>query len=147
MKPVGRRGTTNRPRIKATSGDFDSRLRWADGVEMQVATRQGKTDGVGPGSVVGAPQTTFELTLTNNRSTELDVSSVVLTTTYAAKPKRLAPPVYDESVRDFGGSVKPGATATAVYSFSIPTNQLADVTLTIDLDANHAPASFAGSLR
>ncbi len=109
--------------------------------------QQGETGGVGAGSVVGAPKTTFELTLTNGTEADLDVSRAVLTTTYGAKPKRIAQPVYDEGVQDFSRKVKPAATTTAVYSFSVPTAELSAVSLTIDLDARHAPASFVGSLR
>lgn len=148
IEPVRRAGAASQKRVSASSAGFDQPLSWKDGVRITVVElSQGVAGGVGAGSTPGAPTTTFRLRLTNGSSRPLDVSSVVLTTVYGSKSRRVAAPVYGEGTADFAGVVAPGQSSSASYAFSIPAKNLDAVSVTVDLDGRHAPGSFRGSVR
>jgi hypothetical protein len=88
----------------------------------------------------------FTLRFDNGTDKPIDLDEVVVTATYG-NPARVARPTYGEAARDFYGSVKPGAKAGATYSFSVPTDELDGVRLTVDFDGLHAPATFTGEAR
>jgi hypothetical protein len=61
-------------------------------------------------------------------------------------PPRLASPTYERGAADFAGTWATGQSATAVYVFSVPTEELRAVTLAVDFDADHSPAVFSGKV-
>ena len=146
-KPVGRMHAA-KSRVSAPKGSLTSGLRYRDGVRITVSDiAQATTTAQGPGSVTGQPKTSFALRLDNGSRTAVDVSQVVVRLTYGSSPARLAPPVYGTGAEDFAGTVAPGGSTTATYAFSIPSNKLSRVGLSVDLDASHAPAVMNGSAR
>jgi hypothetical protein len=88
----------------------------------------------------------FTLEVTNGAGTPLDLNSVVVQASYGS-PSAQASPLYDQQTVDFGGTLAQGASATAVYSFAIPADQLGNVVLSVDVDGFHIPAVFSGEVR
>jgi hypothetical protein len=132
--------------ITAAAADFAAPAEWSDGASLRVTgARQQVTTGEGPGSRVGLPQTVFVLELTNGSSRPLDLHSVVVQAVYGADRVQ-ASPLYDAETVDLSGTLAPRGTATAVYSFAIPDDQLGDVVLSVDVDGYRFPAVFAGTV-
>lgn len=144
--PAGR-STSSSSRSPATAGTLTRAAKWADGVTVKVVgTHTGKTTGVGAGTEVGKPIVTFTMRLSNDSSATIDASEVVVGATVGTT-SQTATPVYDDSVRDFSGQLKPGQTVTARYTFSIQNPKNARVVLTVDLDAAHDVATLRGSVQ
>lgn len=130
--------------VQATNGDFSATASWSDGATVRVAAaHQQVTSGTGPGALAGQPQTVFSLELTNGSDKPLDLNSVVVQASYGSGPAQ-ASPIYDQQTVDFGGTLAPGDTASAIYSFAIPADQLGNVSLTVDVDGFRFPAVFSG---
>lgn len=146
VKPVERPGGTSGGSVAVTD-TARTKATWQDGLTLTVTdVRRSTTGGRGRGSQPGSPQTTFALTLDNRSGQPVDVSSVVLTLTYGAKPARLAQQVYDTSTTDFTGVVAPGASTRASYAFVIPSDR-SGAALVVDLDGRHALATLKGAAR
>src|SRR4051794_20411201 len=132
--------------VQVRNGDFAATASWSDGATVRMSkAHQQVTSGTGPGELAGQPQTVFTLELTNGSDSPLDLNTVVVQATYGSGPTQ-ASPIYDEQTVDFGGTLAPGDTATAVYSFAIPDDQLGDVTLSVDVDGYRFPAVFSGAV-
>ncbi len=142
--PVIRDGVRPHPTISADPEPFDRPVTYPDGVKLAVTgIDQGRVSGQGPGVVAG-PKTTFHLRFTNGSDRAVSLDQVVPTAGFGS-PARLARPVYDDRTQDFGTTVKPGATATATYAFSIPPGELSHVVIHLDFDGRHVAATFRGS--
>ncbi|MGY1815621.1 hypothetical protein [Blastococcus sp. SYSU D00820] len=132
--------------VTAAPAPFTAPASWSDGATVRlVEARQQVTAGSGPGELAGQPQTVFRLELVNGSAGPLVLDSVVVTATYGADDVA-AGPLYDRETADFGGTLAAGQTAAAVYSFAIPSDQLGDVTLSVDVDGRHFPAVFTGAV-
>lgn len=146
--PVARNGSKAKPLVKGIKGGFSKAapVKYADGVSLSILRITARVEkGKGPGVFPGRPYTAISLSLANGSSKVIDLNQVVVTTTYGS-PARLAAPVYEDSeAKDFAGTVKPGASATATYMFAIPTNQKASVTTMVDFDNQHFAAGFTGA--
>ena len=130
--------------VGVTPADFGGPAEWADGATVRVTdARQQLTSGNGPGALSGQPQTVFVLELTNGSEEPLVLDSVVVQAVYGDGSTQ-ATPLYDDETVDFGGTLGPGETATAVYSFAIPEDQTGDVTLSVDVNGYRFPAAFTG---
>lgn len=146
VAPVIRDGETPHPSISAQPQPFDEPVAYPDGVSLEViAIDQGEVTDRGPGVIAG-PTTAFTIELTNGSKTPLDLNAVTVTTVYG-DPARISRPVYDQRSQDFAGKVRGGGTAEAHYVFSIPTDQLGDVTVHVDFDGRHTAAQFTGAAR
>jgi hypothetical protein len=132
--------------VAATPAAFTAPAEWADGASVRVTeARQQVSGGTGPGALAGQPQTVFTLEITNGSTAPLDLNAVVVQATYGATATQ-ASPLYDAGTVDFGGTLEPGATATAVHSFAIPADQLGEVSLSVDVDGLRFPAVFTGAV-
>ena len=144
--PVRRIGEPSGKRVHASRGKLSpiTQVTYDDGVTVRVKlARQRSETGSGPGAFPGRRLTEAEITFRNKSTRVLDLTQVVVTTTYG-KPALLASAVYDESApADFGGTVKPGGTATAGYAFAIPKPGV-PITIIVDWDASHEPAVVSG---
>jgi len=130
--------------IEAAPADFAAPASWSDGAAVRVvAARQQVTSGNGPGELTGQPQTVFELELVNGSGAPLVLDGVVVQASYG-DPATQAGPLYDRETIDFAGTLAPGETATAVYSFAVPADRLGAVTLVVDVDGSRFPAVFSG---
>lgn len=131
--------------VTVSEADFEAPAQWSDGVTVEVTdARQQVTSGVGPGELSGQPQTVFMLEVTNGSGEPLDLDAVVVQAVYGGSAQ--ASPLYDRETVDFAGTLQPGDTASAVYSFAIPADQLGDVVLSVDVDGYRFPAVFAGAV-
>lgn len=147
MAPVIRGGTRPHPALTARPEPFAKPVTYPDGLQLRVTgITQGMVTAQGPGSFPGQPTTTFSVTLTNRSKKPVTLNQVVATATYGM-PARLARPVYDAASQDFGGTVRPGASARAVYAFSIPSGDLGRVTVIVDFDGTHTAATFRGAAK
>lgn len=139
-KPAG-------PRTQANRGGFTvvTPATFPDGVSVRVVkVTKSVEQGAGPGVFKGRPHTALTLSLTNGSRVPLDLTQVVVTTTYGS-PALVASPVYeDPSAADFTGTVAPGITATATYVFAVPPGQVRSAVTTVDFDNAHAAATFTG---
>jgi hypothetical protein len=125
---------------------FTAPAEWADGASVRVVDAgQQVSGGTGPGALAGQPQTVFTLEVRNGATAPLDLNAVVVQATYGGGTTQ-ASPLYDGTTMDFGGSLEPGATATAVYSFAIPVDELDEVSLSVDVDGVRFPAVFTGAV-
>lgn len=146
-RPVVRPGKPAKPAVAAAEGRFTAAApaTYSDGVSVRVVrvTRRVET-GKGRGSFPGRPQTAISLALTNGSTRTVDLTQVVVTTTYGTPP-RFASPVYDHpDAGDFTGTVEPGGTASATYVFSIPPGQARSAVMMVDFDSVHGAAEFTG---
>lgn len=130
--------------MSAAPAPFDGSVAYPDGVRLKVTgLRQGKVTGQGPGVFIGQPTTRVGLRLVNASARPLTLNRVVVSAAYGPA-RRLARPVYDEGSRDFNGTVRPGRSTTATYTFSVPRRQLDDVRMVVDFDGRHTVARFTG---
>lgn len=147
-QPVVRNGRRPGPAVAAPPGGFSRTqpVTYPDGVSVRVDHVERSVErGEGAGVFPGRPQTAVSMTLTNGSARAIDLSQVVVTTTYGARP-RLATPVYSHpSAGDFYGVVQPGGTATATYVFAIPPGHARTVRTMVDFDDVHAAATIVGS--
>jgi hypothetical protein len=147
-QPVIRNGNRPQPKVTANRGGFSAAtpVNFPDGVSVKVdKVAQGVEQGEGPGVFRGRPHSAFTLSLTNGSTGPIDLTQVVVTTTYGS-PAKLASPVYGvAAAADFTGTVAPGATATATYVFAIPPGQAKSTVMTVDFDDVHAAATLTGS--
>lgn len=133
------------PSVSASPESFAKRITYPDGLGLAITNiKQGLVTDQGPGFVTGQHTTTLSVVLTNGSAKPISLNQVVASMTYGT-PKRVASPVYDMQAQDFGGTVRPGATAKARYVFSVPKADLGDVTMTVNFDSLHASATFTGS--
>jgi hypothetical protein len=142
-----REGVTESERtVQIATVDFTAPADWSDGASVRVVeAHQQVTGGQGPGALAGQPQTVFTLEVVNGSKAALDLNAVVVQATYGAEQAQAAP-LYDADTVDFAGTAEPGATATAVYSFAVPADQLGDVALSVDVDGHRFPAVFTGAV-
>jgi hypothetical protein len=146
-KPVLRAGRPPHPSVSADPKPFDRAVRYSDGLRLAVTRLvQGKVTGQGPGVFLGEPKTEIGLRMTNSSDRAVDLDQVVVTLVYGTE-RRTSRPVYDDRARDFNGTLRPGRTATATYVFSVPRDDLDDVTMFVDFDGQHTVARFRGSAR
>jgi hypothetical protein len=132
--------------VQVAPAAFTAPAEWSDGATVRlVEAHQQVSTGTGPGALAGQPQTVFTLELVNGSTTALDLNAVIVQATYGSQAVQ-ATPLYDVATVDFGGAAEPGATATAVYSFAIPADQLGEVTLSVDVDGHRFPAVFTGAV-
>lgn len=146
--PVKRNGKKVQPgvRTKRDVQPFTTPVTYTDGLGLRIAKMtQGKVSGQGPGVFPGRTVTDFYLTLANHTKKALPLDVVVVTVTYGS-PARLAHLVYNPNSVDFTGPLAAGQSAKAVYGFSIPTADLGNVTMTVDLDGVHQLAVFKGKV-
>ncbi|SDF11858.1 hypothetical protein SAMN05660485_02586 [Blastococcus fimeti] len=143
---VTRQGVPESARtVRATSADFARPAQWSDGASVRVAgATQGVSQGSGPGTRAGQPQTVFTVELTNASGAPLDLTGVVVQATYGSGTQ--ASPLYDDDTVDLSGVLAPGTAATGVYSFAIPAAELGAVSLSVDVDGYRFPAVFAGAV-
>lgn len=134
-------------RVGAPQADLvDPVAKFADGLQVSITkTTHGTIDAQGPGEINGEPYTLFDVEVTNGSAEPIDTSRVVAALTYG-DPPLTARNVYADEVRDLSGVVAPGKTATASYAFSVPPQQLTDVTLSLDIDGRHGLAVFSGEV-
>jgi len=126
---------------------FDRAVRYSDGLRLAVTSiTQGKVTGQGPGVFLGEPKTEIGLRMTNRSGRAVNLDQVVVTLVYGSE-RRTSRPVYDERARDFNGVLRPGRSAAATYLFSVPRDELDDVTMFVDFDGRHTVARFRGSAR
>jgi hypothetical protein len=146
-QPVLRGGKKPRPSVSADPEPFDRAIRYSDGLRLVVTgIAQGKVTGQGPGVFLGEPKTEIGLRMTNRGNRAVRLDQVVVTVVYGSQ-RRTSRPVYDERARDFSGVLRPGSSADASYLFSVPRDQLDDVTMLVDFDGRHTVARFRGAAR
>lgn len=145
---VKRAGQPSKPSITAPTARFNAPVSYPDGVQLVITkAEKGTETGHGPGVMAGREYVRFTVKLTNGSSKAVNLNEVVVTTFYGAT-KQLAAPVYTESAGtfDFSGTVKPGASTTALYAFAVPTKQLGRVTMVVDFDGLHTSATYSGAV-
>lgn len=146
---ITRPGQPSTPTISAPPSAFKAPVTYSDGVKVTVdKVTPGVETGHGAGVFAGRQFAVFTVTMHNGTTRPMDLQQTVLTTTYG--PRNLvAERVYaaDAGAVDFGGSLAPGASATARYAFAVPTDQLGDVRLVADFDGVHTSAEFTGDAR
>lgn len=147
-RAVVRNGKRPTPTVAAAQGSFSKSrpVTYPDGISLAVTkVVQSVEKGFGPGVYPGRPHTALSLLVTNKSTRSITLNQVVVSAAYGS-PARLASAVYeDPAAKDFAGSVKPGASATATYVFSISRASLSSVVCTVDFDSVHVAARFRGS--
>lgn len=145
---VKRVGQPNTPSVSAPAAKFSAPVVYPDGVTLTITKAdKGVEKGHGAGVMAGREYVRFTVKLTNSSAKPINLNQVVVTTTYGAS-SQLAAPVYTEGAGtyDFSGSVKPGASTTAIYAFAVPTKQLGRVTMVVDFDGLHTSATYRGAV-
>jgi len=147
--PVRRDGQREGRRLPGTAGALSplGKVSYPDGVALRVDLSARRVEKAkGPGAFPGRGLTAATISLSNRSEQVLDLTRVVVTTTYG-DPARIAAPVYEDAgLADFAGSLQPAKTATARYAFAIPAGA-GPVAIVVDWDQLHAPAVFEGAVR
>ena len=149
-QPVVRPGKATRPTLAAATGRLapGARVRYADGVSVTVERITRTVEqGSGAGAFPGRPLTALVLAMTNGSPQPLDLSQVVVTTTYDERPHTATPVYSTADATDFTGTLAPGGTARATYVFAIPPGQAKKVSTWVDVDSTHAAANFTGAVQ
>ena len=145
---VQRVGQPNTPSVSAPGAKFNGTVTYPDGVTLVITkAEKGIETGHGPGVMAGREYVRFTVKLTNGSAKAVNLNQVVVTTTYGAS-SQLAAPVYTQSAGtfDFTGTIKPGASTTALYAFAVPVKQLGRVTMVVDFDGLHTSATYSGAV-
>ena len=145
---VKRVGQPDTPSVSAPGAKFNAPVAYPDGVTLALTKAdKGIEKGHGPGVMAGREYVRFTVKLTNGSSKAINLNQVVVTTTYGTT-NQLAAPVYTEGAGtyDFSGTVQPGASATALYAFAVPTKQLNRVRMVVDFDGLHTSATYTGAV-
>ncbi len=103
-------------------------------------------DGVaqGPGEVSG-PSIRFTVTITNDTTAAVDLTSAVVTVDYGAD-RTPAGQLYEPGASPMPTTVAAGSTASGVYVFSIPVDQRGLVHITVDYAVGVPPLVFTGAV-
>jgi cytoskeletal protein RodZ len=83
-----------------------------------------------PGEVSG-PAVKVTLKLVNDTGSDFPLSTATVNAYYGSASTPASPVEGDSASKPFTGTLKAGATATAVYVFSVPSADSGDVTLTL----------------
>lgn len=147
FRPADRPGAKPDKRKPGKPESMAGEFAYPDGLRLKITSiKQGRISGHGPGVIVGEPKTAFTLRVMNRTGEPFEIESAVVTLLYG-DPQRQALPVYDEAAIDLLGVVPAGRQVVATYVFSVPRRELDDVSLLVDLDADHKVAAFRGSAR
>lgn len=98
----------------------------------------------GPGEVAG-PAIRFRVSISNATSAAIDLGATVVTVDYGAE-RTPALQLFQPGASPLPASAEPGATATAVYIFTIPVDQRDLVHITVDYTVGVPPLEFTGSV-
>jgi hypothetical protein len=96
----------------------------------------------GPGEVAG-PAIRFRVSISNTTSAAIDLGATVVTVDYGTD-RTPALELFEPGASPLPSSVDPGATATAVYIFTVPVDQRGLVHITVDYTVGVAPLEFTG---
>lgn len=133
----------NIPQPVASPVDLNAKNTVKAGVTATISTMesvQGEARGIGE---IAGPALRFTLTITNDTDKVLSMASALVNVTFGADESPAAE-LSGPGTRAFPGSVAAGATATAVYVFSVPPDSRDDVRIYFNLEAETPIASFAG---
>lgn len=108
----------------------------------QIEAVQGEARG--PGEVAG-PAIRFRVSIVNSTSAAVDLTGTVVTVDYGAE-RTPALQLFEPGASPLPGSVAAGATATAVYIFTIPVDQRSLVHITVDHSVGVPPLEFTGAV-
>lgn len=147
--PKARRGSSApTPTVKASTARVRGTVTYPDGVKLKVVSvTRGVEKGQGPGAFPGRTFVVLGLELVNGSKTSINLDRVVVTA-LAGKPAAVVPQTYAATadVRDFAGTVKPGASARAAYAFAMDPGPQDTVRVVVDFDGAHTSATFTGPL-
>ncbi|MGA1810954.1 hypothetical protein VH571_01075 [Frondihabitans sp. 4ASC-45] len=104
-----------------------------------VASVSGKGDGVGE---VSGPSVRFNVSIDNSSSKTLDLTSTVVNVTYGSDDTPSNELVSQR--KGFPNSIAAGKTATATYTFPVPTKEQGDVRITVDYGTSVPAVVFQG---
>jgi hypothetical protein len=96
----------------------------------------------GPGEVSG-PAIRFRVSIKNSTSEAIDLASTVVTVDYGAD-RTPALQLYEPGASTLPSSAEAGATASAVYIFTVPVDQRGLVHVTVDYAVGIPPLEFIG---
>lgn len=143
-----RPGVTSAPEVSAKAEPFTAPVAYPDGVRLAIRKiTKGAETGQGPGNFAGREFALFDVELKNDSGAAIELNQVAVTVSYGSGNLSAAP-VYanDANAVDFGGTVAPGATATARYAFAVPAAELGRVRMIVDFDGRHTSAVFEGEV-
>jgi hypothetical protein len=98
----------------------------------------------GPGEVAG-PAIRFRVSISNATTAAIDLGATVVTVDYGAD-RIPALELFEPGASPLPDSVEPGATATAVYIFTVPVDQRGLVHITVDYSVGVPPLEFTGAV-
>jgi hypothetical protein len=133
--------------VRATSDPhpFDAPAEIASGVS---ATVGGMTAVTGVASGVGesgGPAVRFEVTITNDSDEAIDLQNVRTLVDFGPDASPASELTGGPDIVAFPASLKPGASATAAYVFTVPVESRSDMRVTVDYLASVPFALFVGA--
>ncbi len=99
-------------------------------------------EATGPGEIAG-PAVRVTVVAVNDSDAPVLLDGTVVDLIYG-EARTSASPLSGPGAVRFEGSIEPGATATAVYVFDVPTDQRAEVSVVISYLASVSPVVFTG---
>lgn len=117
--------------VVASTAEVSHDVKTPGGLTAKVASVESYTaTATRPGEVSG-PAVKVTLTLVNSTGSPFALSTATVNAYYGSASTPADPVQGDASAKPFSGTLKPGATATAVYVFTVPAADAGDVTLTL----------------
>lgn len=117
--------------VVASTAQVSHDVKTPGGLTAKVASVESYTaTATRPGEVSG-PAVKVTLTLVNSTGSDFALSTATVNAYYGSASTPADPVQGDASAKPFSGTLKPGASATAVYVFTVPAADAGDVTLTL----------------
>lgn len=117
--------------VVATTAAVAQNVKTPGGLTANVASVESYTaTAKRPGEVSG-PAVKVTLKLVNGTGSDFALTTATVNAYYGSASTPASPVAGDPSAKPFTGTLKPGATATAVYVFTVPADAADAVTLTL----------------
>lgn len=117
--------------VVASTAEVSQNVKTPGGLTATVTSVEAYTaTATRPGEVSG-PAVKVTLKLVNDTGSDFAVSTATVNAYYGSASTPADPVQGDSAAKPFTGTLKPGATATAVYVFTVPSADSGDVTLTL----------------
>jgi hypothetical protein len=117
--------------VVAQTAEVKQDVKTPSGLTANVVSVESYTATATRAGEVSGPAVKVSLRLTNGTGAAFALSTATVNAYYGSDATPAAPVAGDKGAKPFTGTLQPGASATAVYVFSVPADQDGSVTVTL----------------
>ena len=137
---------TARPRAELAPVGLNDVVRGEDGVRLAITSIESVQGQAVQAGEVGGPALRVTVTVTNGGEGTLDASHIVVNGYYGAD-RRPAPSLIQPGGVPFFGTLSAGQSTYGIYVLTIPTDQRANVWISVDYRVSAPVVVFRGAVR